>query len=52
MPSLINVASAFGAFNDASNKEALDNLKHVGGVLFWTGRDGDTVTSDVFVEST
>ena len=39
-------------FNDASNKEALDNLKHVGGVLFWTGRDGDTVTSDLFVEST
>jgi Protein of unknown function (DUF3352) len=52
VPSLINVASAFGAFNDAANKEALANLKHVGGVLFWTGRDGDTVTSDLFVEST
>ncbi len=52
VPSLINVATAFGAFNDASNKEALANLKHVGGVLFWTGRDGDTVTSDLFVEST
>jgi hypothetical protein len=52
VPSLINIASAFGAFNDASNKEALDNLKHVGGVLFWSGRDGNTVTSDVFVEST
>ena len=33
-------------------QEALENLKHVGGVLFWSGRDGDTVTSDVFVEST
>jgi hypothetical protein len=52
VPSLINIASAFGAFNDASNKEALANLKHVGGILFWTGRDGNTVTSDVFVEST
>jgi hypothetical protein len=52
VPSLIGVATAFGAFNDASNKEALANLKHIGGVLFWTGRDGDTVTSDVFVEST
>ena len=52
VPSLVNVATAFGAFNGAGNKEALDNLKHVGGVLFWTGRDGDTVTSDLFVEST
>ena len=52
VPSLINLASAFGSFNDADSKEALDNLRHVGGLLFWTGRDGDTVTSDVFVEST
>ena len=52
VPSLINLASAFGAFNDPSDKEALENLKHVGGVLFWSARDGDTVTSDVFVEST
>jgi uncharacterized protein DUF3352 len=52
VPSLINLASAFGGFDGASNKEALDNLKHVGGLLFWSGRDGDTVTSDVFVEGT
>ena len=52
VPSLINLASAFGAFKDAGDKEALENLKHVGGLLFWSGRDGDTVTSDVFVEST
>jgi Protein of unknown function (DUF3352) len=52
VPSLINLASAFGGFNGAGNAEALDNLKHVGGLLFWSGRDGDTVTSDVFVEST
>ena len=52
VPSLVNLASAFGAFKDASDKEALENLKHVGGLLFWSGRDGDTVTSDVFVEST
>jgi hypothetical protein len=52
VPSLINLASAFGSFDDADSKEALDNLKHVGGLLFWTGRDGDTVTSDLFVEST
>jgi hypothetical protein len=52
VPSLINLASAFGGFGGATNQEALDNLKHVGGMLFWSGRDGDTVTSDVFVEST
>ncbi|MDX6538906.1 MAG: hypothetical protein QOI71_516 [Gaiellales bacterium] len=52
VPSLINVATAFGAFYSDSNSVALDNLKHVGGVLFWTGRNGDTVTSDVFVEGT
>jgi hypothetical protein len=52
VPSLVNLATAFGAFNGASGKETVDNLRHIGGVLFWTGRDGDTVTSDVFVEST
>ena len=52
MPSLINLASAFGASRTPSGKEALENLKHVGGLLFWSGRDGDTVTSDVLVEST
>ena len=35
-----------------TDDEALDNLKHVGGVLLWAGRDGDTVISDLFVEST
>jgi hypothetical protein len=52
VPSLVNVATAFGVFKSASEKEALENLKHVGGLLFWSGRDGDTVTSDLFVEST
>ncbi|MDP9258710.1 MAG: DUF3352 domain-containing protein [Actinomycetota bacterium] len=52
VPSLVNLASAFGSFNSASDKETVDNLRHIGNVLFWTGRDGDTVTSDVFVEST
>ena len=52
MPSLVNLAAAFGKFDSASAKETVDNLRHIGGVLFWTGRDGDTVTSDVFVEST
>ena len=52
VPSLVNLGTAFGAFNGASNAEAVANLKHIGGVLFWAGRDGDTVTSDVFVEST
>ena len=52
VPSLVNLAGAFGSFNGASDKETLDNLRHIGGVLFWAGRDGDTVTSDVFVEST
>lgn len=53
VPSLVNLANAFGNFeNDPANKEAFDNLKHIGGVLFWTGADGDTVTSDLFIEST
>ena len=52
VPSLVNLGSAFGAFKDATDAETLDNLKHVGGVLFWAGRDGDTVVSDLFVEST
>jgi hypothetical protein len=52
VPSLVNLASAFGAFKSASDKQVLENLKHVGGLLFWSGRDGNTVTSDVFVEST
>jgi Protein of unknown function (DUF3352) len=52
VPSLVNLASAFGAFNDAGQKEALDNLRHIGGVLFWAGADGGTVTTDLFVEST
>ena len=51
VPSLINLASAFGGFDTAENKEVLENVKHIGGLLFWTGRDGDTVTSDLFVES-
>ena len=50
VPSLVDLASAFGGFND--NQEALDNLKHVGGVLVWRGQDGDTVTNDLFVEIT
>jgi hypothetical protein len=52
VPSLVNLAAAFGSFNSPSDKETVDNLRHIGSVLFWTGRDGDTVTSDVFVEST
>jgi hypothetical protein len=52
VPSLVNLAAAFGSFNSPGDKETVDNLRHIGGVLFWTGRDGDTVTSDVFVEST
>jgi hypothetical protein len=51
VPGLVNLATAFGQFNGASGKETVDNLRHIGGVLFWTGRNGDTVTSDVFVES-
>jgi hypothetical protein len=52
VPGLVDLASAFGSFNGAGDKEALDNLRHIGGVLYWTGRDGGTVTSDLFVEST
>ncbi len=52
VPSLVNLASAFGGFKGAADAETLENLKHVGGVLLWAGRDGDTVVSDLFVEST
>ncbi len=52
VPSLVNLASAFGVFKGAADAETLENLKHVGGVLLWAGRDGDTVVSDLFVEST
>jgi Protein of unknown function (DUF3352) len=52
VPGLVNLAGAFGALGGGNGNEVLDNLRHVGGVLFWTGRDGDTVTSDLFVEST
>ncbi|MDP9258538.1 MAG: DUF3352 domain-containing protein, partial [Actinomycetota bacterium] len=53
VPSLVSLANAFGNFaDDPSNKEAFENLKHIGGVLFWSGVDGSTVTSDLFVEST
>jgi hypothetical protein len=52
VPSLVNLASAFGSFKTAADAETLDNLKHIGGILLWAGRDGDTVISDLFVEST
>jgi hypothetical protein len=52
VPGLVNLAGAFGALGGGNGNEVLDNLRHVGGVLFWAGRDGDTVTSDLFVEST
>ena len=38
VPGLVNLAGAFGSFDSASDKEMLDNLRHIGGVLFWPGR--------------
>ena len=53
VPSLVNLASRVRQLQQRrATRRPLDNLRHIGGVLFWTGRDGDTVTSDVFVEST
>jgi hypothetical protein len=52
VPSLVNLGSAFGTFNGAGEKDVLDNLRHIGGVLYWTGLNGGTLTSDLFVEST
>lgn len=51
VPGLVDLASALGSFNGADERETLDNLRHVGGILFWRGQDGNTVTSDLFVES-
>jgi hypothetical protein len=34
----------------AEDRKALDNLKHLGGLVAWSALDGETVTSDVFVE--
>ena len=30
VPSLVNLAAAFGSFNSPSDKETVDNLRHIG----------------------
>jgi hypothetical protein len=49
---LLGLASSFTSDSSASNKEALENASHVGRVVAWGTKDGDTLTADLFVEIT
>jgi hypothetical protein len=49
---LLGLASSFTSDSSASDKEALDNAKHVGRVVAWGTKDGDAATADLFVEIT
>ncbi len=49
---LLGLAKTFTSDSSASDKEALDNLAHVGRVVAYGTTDGDTVTVDLFIEIT
>jgi Protein of unknown function (DUF3352) len=49
---LLGLARTFTSDASASDKEALDNLAHVGRVVAYGTVDGETVTADLFVEIT
>ena len=51
VPKLVDMATSLGSLSSsAQDTEAIDNLRHIGGVLAWTTRDGDLAVSDVFVD--
>ncbi len=51
VPSLVTLAqAASGSGTSASDKEAIANLQHVGGVLGWTTVDGKKVKGDLFLQ--
>jgi hypothetical protein len=51
---LLGLAKSFTSSSStgASEQEALDNAAHVGRVVAWGAKDGDTLTADLFVEIT
>ena len=49
---LLGLAKSFTSGSSASDQEALDNASHVGRVVAWGTKDGDTLTADLFVEIT
>ncbi|CAA9531432.1 MAG: hypothetical protein AVDCRST_MAG79-959 [uncultured Thermoleophilia bacterium] len=52
VPGLVTLGEAAeeGESRSPSDQKAIDNLKHLGGVLAWSVLDGDASTSDLFVE--
>ena len=49
---LLGLAAPFTSNAGPSAKEALDNASHVGRVVAWGAKNGDTLTADLFVEIT
>ncbi|MDX6569473.1 MAG: hypothetical protein QOH15_2051 [Gaiellales bacterium] len=49
---LLGLAKTFTSNASASNQEALDNAAHVGRVVAWGAKNGDTLTADLFIEIT
>jgi hypothetical protein len=49
---LLGLAKTFTSGSSASDQEALDNAAHVGRVVAWGAKDGDTLSADLFVEIT
>lgn len=50
VPKIVDLVTALGQLSSTStDQQTIDNLRHVGGILEWTSRDGDLAVSDVFV---
>ena len=50
VPKIVDLVTALGQLSSTSaDQQTIDNLRHVGGILVWTSRDGDLAVSDVFV---
>jgi hypothetical protein len=50
VPGLVTLGAAADDAADADDRKAIENLEHLGGLLAWAALDGDTYSSDVFVE--
>ena len=49
---LLGLAKGFMGDASASDKEAIDNLGHVGRIVVYGSQDGNTLSTDTFVEIT
>ena len=51
VPKLLDVATSLQALSSspATDQQSIDNLRHLGGIVAWTARDGDLAVSDVFI---